>query len=68
MRKKFGLAAAFVLVSAALATRVEASACTVACASQEHACINSCAGDSTCVGNCVDQWNACMGNVCHIYI
>jgi len=68
VRKKFGLAAAFVLVSAALATRVEASACTVACSNQEHACITACSGDTTCAGNCVDQWNACMGNVCHIYI
>ena len=68
MRKKFGLAAAFVLVSAALVTRGEASTCTAACLSQEQACVKACGGVMLCEDNCLDQWNACMGNVCHVYI
>jgi hypothetical protein len=68
MRKKIGFAAALVLVSAALVgPRLEASTCTAACQSQESACITACQGDFECRGNCIDQWNACLGNVCHIY-
>jgi hypothetical protein len=69
MHKKLGFAATLVLLTAALtAPHVEASTCTQTCATQQHNCFIACAGNGDCNANCSDQYNACMGNICHVYI